>query len=150
MEMQVRGRGVAGVPQLAEDLSSLDVLSDGNVDGGRLQMGIKREGAPAEIEDDVVAIDVFERDGAHVGQDARGLLLEPIENGHDLAVGYGNDVRSVGGIAMKIGFGSVQQAPFVIKAHPVDGEALAEIDAAVDGLAGGAVCAADLTASVKS
>ena len=75
LEVQVRGVGVAGVAQPGDDLALLDLVARLDQQGALLQVGVEGEGAAADVQDDVVAVDVLDRqlrseDGIVGGQDA--------------------------------------------------------------------------------
>src|SRR5271154_201720 len=111
-------------------------------------MGVEGIHAVAQIDHDVIAIDVFNGDRLGIGQLSGYLVIEGIERVDDCTSGYGENVGAVGGVIVDIRRIAVDQTAIGIELHPVDGEALRDVDAAVAGEACGTMHAGYLAAAV--
>jgi hypothetical protein len=74
VEMQVWARGIACIAQFGENLRALDTLSRLHQKGIFLQMRVKCEKSVAEIEHNVIAVDVMDVNGPRVRQPPSNLV----------------------------------------------------------------------------
>src|SRR5262249_1104949 len=149
VEVQVRGGWVAGVADLPQHLSAPDVITRTDRNRSLAQMRVERVPSAAEIEHDVVAIDVVDVDGGGVRILAWHLIIEGIERLDHRSIRDGEHLVVVGGIAVHVGRVAVQEPALLIELHPIDGEALGEMQLPVDRHRRGAMRHAGGTATVE-
>src|SRR5215203_2718346 len=105
-------------------------------------MGVEGEASRAQVEDDVVAGDVLQRERVVVPLD---LVRDTVDGGDNCGVRDGNHRLAVAGMVCVDVQGGDRDSPLGVEQVKVDREALAEMKPAVDRLKGaamGAVAAA--------
>jgi len=76
----------------------------------------------------MIAVHVVDIDGLRIGQLARNLIVEVAKRIDDRAVRDCQNIHPIAGIAMNIGRGPLPQVSLCVEQHPVDSEALREVD----------------------
>src|SRR5262245_39102551 len=95
-------------------------------------MGIERKASVAEVEDQIIADDVLQRDAAAACRVAAGILGKAVFQICYPPVGHREHLRTV---VVETGVGgrlAMEQAAVRTEAHPIDGEALGDPLFAVD------------------
>jgi hypothetical protein len=137
VEVQVRDDGVAGVAYEGEDLAEFDAIAGVDLDAAGLEVGVEGVAVAAEVEDDGVAIGLFDENVG--GEFAGDLLWVAVGGGDDDGVGYGDGGFAEDGVALKFFAGAGVDAAGGVELLPVDGEALGDPDVTVDGEGGAGV-----------
>ena len=135
--MEMRGDGISGVADQAEDLAAFYGVAGMDAHFSWLQVGVDGVVIFAEIEDHGVAVGLID---GNVGGVLTGRLLgQVVGDGNDFGVGDGDGFLAENCVAVRVGRGAVVDAVGVVELFPVDGVALGEPDAAVDGERGAGV-----------
>ena len=137
MEMEVGRDGISGVADQAEDLAAFYGVAGMDANFSWLQVGVDGVVIAAEIEDYGVAVGLL--DGNVGGVLTGGLLGQVVGDGNDFGVGDGDGFLAENCVAVRVGRGAVVDAVGVVELFPVDGVALSDPDAAVDGERGAGV-----------
>src|SRR6185437_9099802 len=133
MKMQMRFGRVAAVPDEPDDLTALYTIADLHADGARLQVGVERVVTVADVDDDVIAANRFERDRNGAGGGAGDVLRNPILHLRDNPVGDSQGVvaiRVIAAVPQRVAF---EGLVLLVDFHPIDGEALRDVVATVHG-----------------
>src|SRR3984957_7538818 len=135
--MQMRGDGISGVADQAEDLAAFYGVAgmDSNFSG--LEMDVNGVAMLTEIEDDGVAVGLL--DGNIFGIFSGSLFGEAVGDGGDGGIGHRDGFLAKDGVAGEIFAGAVVDAIGVVELFPVGGVALGDPDASVDGERGASV-----------
>ena len=143
LEVQVWFGRVAGVAEVADHLSPLDAIADLDLERSGLDVGVEGVEAVADVEDKVVAAELVQLEGVHIGLGCLiGSAVDDLDHG---AVSDGEErfvvaeVGVVGGRVLRTRDG--RQHPRMrergriergIDADPIDGEALERRETAGD------------------
>src|SRR5579862_1804848 len=135
--MQVRRDGVASVSDEAEDLAAGDAISFVNPDAARLHMCVKGIAVLTKVEDDSVPVGLNEGDsgGIPAGR-LLGLAVDGVNHG---GVGDGEYRFAEDGVAVELFARSGVDAVLRIELLPVNGHALGDPDAPINGKRGAGV-----------
>ncbi len=131
VEVQMRGRRVARVADLAQHLSALDLVAWLDRYGSLLHVRVEREVA-ADVEDDVVAEGILQGDRARVRRVGRLRVLHIVERLHDGAVGDGQDGVAVPAVTVHVSRVAVQVVAVVVEADPIYRVSLGDVEFVVD------------------
>ena len=133
------------LPTRPDYLAAGDVVSFVDADAAGLHVRVQGIAVLAEIENDEVSIGVGERDsGGIFAGDLLGLIVGGV---NDNGIGDGEDGLAEDGVALELFAGTGVDAALSVELLPVDGHALADPDASVDGKRGAGV-AGGITAGV--
>src|SRR3984957_2826774 len=135
--MQMRGDGISGVADEAENLAAFYGVAGMDANFSGLEMGVNGVAMIAEFEDYGIAVGLL--DGNIFRIFSRSLFGEAVGDGGDGGIGDGDGFLAEDGVAGEIFAGPVVDAIGVVELFPVDGVALGDPDASVDGERGASV-----------
>src|SRR5208282_5445150 len=133
MEMQVRLGGVAAITDQPEDLAGANLITDLYAEGTRLQMGVKGKIAVADVQDDMVTADCFQSDRHGARFRSGNVLRDAVLDLRNDAIGDGQGVISIGIIVFVVEFVVMISLAVFAELNPVNGEALRDGGAAING-----------------
>src|ERR1700722_13178903 len=133
----MRGDGISGVADEAENLAAFYGVAGMNAHFSRLQVGVDGVVIFAEIEDYGVAVGLIDGNGG--GVMTGRLLGQVVGDGNDFGVGDGDGFLAEDGVAGEIFARAVVDAIGVVELFPVDGVALGDPDTSIDGKRGASV-----------
>ena len=134
LEVQVRLRRVARRADQAEDLAALHLLASPHPHGARLQVRVQRIAALAQVEHDMVAVGLRDRQVRR--QASRRRVRQSVE-GHDHPrIGYRMGRLAVDGVTGGVLRIADDDAALCVELLPVDGVALGDVQAPVQRQAG--------------
>src|ERR1700722_16711214 len=135
--MQMRGDGISGVADQAEDLAAFYGVAGMDANFSGLEMGVNGVAMIAEIEDYGIAVGLL--DGNIFGIFSGSLFGEAVGDGGDGGIGHRDGFLAKDGVAGEIFAGPVVDAIGVVELFPVDGVALGDPDTSIDGKRGAGV-----------
>src|SRR5436309_15861951 len=96
----------------------------------RLEVRVKREAAPTEIEDNVIPADRFECDRNRAG--AGDVFGDAILNGDNHRIGYSESIRSIAAVVLIVEAVALEGRAIFAQLQPIDRETLSDVRAAAN------------------